>query len=251
MSDISAKVLEKIKSEHILPKPRWLVVFQRIFVWMVGVSALVVGGLSMSVVIFMVVNSEWDMARQLAGGRIWFILLTLPYAWLFLLGVFLLLADRQIRQTPHGYKIATWWLIGGSIGLSVALGLIFYYIGTGQRIDDTFTRHVPYYTEVGNRRARLIQQPERGVVGGVVLDVSKDELSLRALDAQVWRVYTEDANLIGDIDLVIGLPVLVIGKNIGDYVIEAKIIKEMRPGHGQPRYAPEEHERMRYDLRNR
>ena len=251
MDDISAKVLEKIEKEKIAPTPRWMVLCRRGAVWIVGGMSLLIGGLAMSVVIFMVVNNEWSLAHQLAGGRVWFVLVTLPYAWLLMLGAFLFLAENQVRHTPHGYRIATVWLIGGSVGLSILLGIIFYAIGAGQRIDDTFTRKMPYYTDIGNRRAKMLQQPERGVVGGVLLEVAQDELSLRAIDTHVWRVYFEDARLMNDVELVPGVPILVVGENVGDFTIQAKVIKEIRPGHGQPRYAPDEFEKIRRELRNR
>lgn len=251
MEDLSQKVLNKIKEDKLCPTPRWQFLCKNWFIWTLGILALFIGGLAMSVVIFMIVNNEWDLATYVSDSRAVFIAATLPYAWIILLGAFIVLADYQIRNTKRGYRIGTIYLVAGSLGLSTLLGGVFYVAGAGEIIDDAFIKHVPYYADVGNRRGHMMMQPERGVVGGLIVNVEGQNFELRAIDRTVWMVDSTGAKIIGKVQLVPGRHVIVIGEDMKENSIHAKYVKELRPGNGQRQFTPPEFEKIRHELRTR
>jgi hypothetical protein len=251
MEDLSQKVLNKIKEENLCPTPRWQFLCKNWFVWILGVLALLIGALATSVVMFMILNNEWDLATYVSSSRALFVASTLPYAWIILLVAFIFLADYQIRNTKSGYRINTLYLITGSLGLSVMLGGVFYIAGAGEIIDDAFIKHVPYYSEIGNRRAHIMMQPQRGIVGGLIVNVNGRMFDMRAVDRTEWKVDSTNAEFIGSVQIMPGRHVVVIGENSKPNFIEAKFVKELLPGNGQRKLSPPELERIRLELRNR
>lgn len=249
--DISKKILDRIKEEKICPTPRWQFLCKNWALWLMGAVTLVVGGLAVSVIIFMTSNNEWELAGHVANGKLFFLMATLPYAWLLLTAIFIFLADYQIRQTKHGYRFSSLWLAVGSLIASTLLGGVFYVAGAGEIIDDAFIRHVPYYSEVGNRRGYVLMQPERGIVGGLIINVADSNFEIRAMDRSVWMVDSGNAQLIGTVEIMPGRHVIVIGESDRQNFIEAKFIKELLPGNGQRKLSPPEFERIKLEMRNR
>lgn len=237
-SEIVDKVLNKIKEEQVKPTPRWQFVLHNWLIWSLGLMALLVGALAFSVIIFMEVNTELWLAPHVGRGRLTFLLVTLPYAWIILLVLFVLLADYQLRSTKHGYKWGILWITTGSMLASAVLGVLFYMAGIGQSLDRAFLSHVPYYETIGNRRSQIMLQPEMGVVGGVIINVvDDDDFEMRSVDRTLWVVDSSDATLIGPVKILPGEHVIVVGKGKDDFednIIRAEFIKELNPAFRQP-----------------
>ena len=88
--NLSQAVLAKIKEEHIKPRPKWQFTFKNVLVWITSAIALVFGGLSSSVVIYMLVNNDWDVYEHITGSLAGFIFVTMPYYWLVFMAIFCL-----------------------------------------------------------------------------------------------------------------------------------------------------------------
>jgi len=90
--NISQKVLEAIKNQKIVPKPKWTFLLKENLMWAFGIASLIVGGLAFAVIIHMVRNNDWDVYQDISGGLLQFILLTLPYFWIVFLALFIFIA---------------------------------------------------------------------------------------------------------------------------------------------------------------
>jgi len=58
---LSGEVLEKIQQEKIKPKPKWEFTLKNIILGAVFSLSVIIGSLISSVLIYMLVNSDWDL----------------------------------------------------------------------------------------------------------------------------------------------------------------------------------------------
>ena len=72
-NNTSKNVLKEIKAKNIKPKAKWRFLLKKSVVWFsFGLCALI-GGLAMSVIIFMLVSNDWDLQRHLGNNFIEFL----------------------------------------------------------------------------------------------------------------------------------------------------------------------------------
>ena len=135
MKNLSQKIINRIKQEGIEPTPKWEFVLKNSFFWGAFGLAVIIGALSFSIIFHTLLNNDWDLHMQLSGGLTKFIIITLPYFWLILLTLFIVIAYINIRNTKKAYKYSLSMIIGGVILASFLLGITFYNLGLASSID--------------------------------------------------------------------------------------------------------------------
>lgn len=100
------EILDKIKSSKIQPRPRWHFVLKNYFIWFFSIMAMIVGALSFSVVIYMLKFNDRGMYYEPVSSLAKFIVVSLPYFWLALLTIFVLLIFFNLKHTKHGYRFS-------------------------------------------------------------------------------------------------------------------------------------------------
>ena len=68
MNKISEKILDKIKQQHIIPKPRWQFLLKDYLIWAVFVIATIIGSLSVGIIIHLLVDFDWTAYKYLDKG---------------------------------------------------------------------------------------------------------------------------------------------------------------------------------------
>lgn len=223
--NLSQEVLETIKDNNIKPKPRWEFLFKNYFIWVVGVVSLFIGGMAMAVVIYMVTNNDWDIRGSISDSLLGFIFTTLPYFWLVLMALFILLVQYNIRHTKGGYKYRLSTMVVGIIIASILLGVIFHVTGVGRAIDEIFTERVPLYQKMFDPRKKIWSQAEEGMLAGVVIVVEDlDHFQIKDLDHKIWFVNAEKFFPKQEVPLPVGAKVRMIGNKIDDDIFEAIIV---------------------------
>lgn len=217
MKDLSQEILKKIKHDKIQPKPRWQFLLKDVFVWGLGGISLVIGSLASSVVIYMILNNDWEEYMHLSDSLFEFIFITLPYFWLLLLVLFIIIVEYNIRNTKKGYKLNLPVLTFGTVFFSVLFGAFLYSAGIGKAIDNKLAENIPTYDKFfnkDNQRMKMWMRPEKGVLMGVIVTMD-DERYFRISDFrdEVWNIFAEEAILPSQMEIQIGYGVKLIGEN--------------------------------------
>jgi hypothetical protein len=189
MANISEKVLEKIKEEKIIPKPRWQFLLKNYVLWTIFGASIIVGSLSLAVILHTTFENDWDIYRYLDKSLLEYILISLPYFWIILLAILLAVAYYDYRHTKTGYRYRYYWIVLGSILVSFILGLGFLRLGMGKEIDEVFTRHVPYYSGTLKHKKEIWSHPEKGLLAGRIKIIIDDkDFNLEDFRGKVWEV---------------------------------------------------------------
>lgn len=222
MTELTQKTLSKIKKEGIKFIPKWQFLAKEWFMWLTFLASVLVGAVAGSIIIYRVLNNEWELAPYLAGSLSGFILITLPYFWIALFIAFILLADYQFKQTKEGYKYQFVWILILNIVLSLGLGTILYKGDFSEKIEAAFENYVPYYGKLVPPRHRLWMNPERGLLIGRILEMGSGSVSLEDLDGRNWEVKM-DAEF--SLDRQIGEVIRLMGNRHTDNFFESRVLK--------------------------
>lgn len=194
-STLSKKVFQTIEKENITPKPRWHFLIKEYTIWGIGALVLIVGSLAFAVILYMLVFNDWEVYKEIDESFLSFFILSLPYFWMMLLGVFIAVADYYIRSTEKGYRYALHTTVIGVLAGNIILGTFFYSIGLGQKIDDILVEKVPVYMQmIGNRHMRWAS-PENGRLAGKIIDSDNSTLLLEDVSGTLWQIRIGDARI--------------------------------------------------------
>ncbi|PKM87347.1 hypothetical protein CVU83_03110 [Candidatus Falkowbacteria bacterium HGW-Falkowbacteria-2] len=227
--ELGQKIIDKIKADSLSPKPRWHFLVREWLVWMMGALALIVGAASVSVMRYLAENSSWAVQAPYGQTFAGWLLLSLPYFWLFLLGLFLWLFYYNLKHTKRGYRYPMIYVAGIALFGSILLGLAFYTLGVGSAIDGVLGRKAPLYAHVFNPHIDFWSAPEEGRLAGLVVAHVEGEDTFRLIDRKrgEWIVTYNPRD---DIFVVVGQPLRAMGTISGEQSFEAVRIMRMRPG---------------------
>ncbi|MDD2758045.1 MAG: hypothetical protein PHD72_01565 [Patescibacteria group bacterium] len=190
--EVSQKVLAQIQHDKIEPVGKWRFVWRRLLFWLLAGVAVVLGGLSAGTAYFMQANQDWDIWPRLTDSFITFFLLVLPYFWIILFGIFVVLVYLNLRHTKYGYRWHFWLIAGGYVVITAVLGAIFYQAGLAGKIETVLGEALPLYHHV-NYGSGIWAKPESGLLSGRVVSVSGTVFILEDLDGQKWTIASAGA----------------------------------------------------------
>jgi hypothetical protein len=223
------KILAALKKQDITPKPKWTFLLKDSIIWISAGCIILLGALATATSIAIITMHDLDIAEKLEHSKAGFIIISLPYAWILLIMLFIFIAEYNIRHTKQGYKYTLPLLAGSVIVLSFVGGILLYTIGIGHRVDDIMSQHMPAYETYGNRRAIHLHNPNQGVLAGKIISQDEDTWQLIDITLQTWLVDVEDAEILGKEHILTGKPVRIVGEQKDDHHFEAEQILPMRP----------------------
>ena len=233
MNDTGQKILEKIKEAHIKPKPKWEFLLKNYVIWAFFALTITIGSLATGVIIFMVSHTDWRHHLAFAGP-IKQLLINLPYFWFIILVIFIALAIYNLKHTKKGYKYNPLIKVATSIIISIVIGSVVYSTGGGEKLEDIFYRHMPFYQRIMGYKGRLLLAPERGIIPGVVAKVNKNNIKIRDFRGQIWEIATSTDSF------VVGQRVIIVGQQTLDNEFEGRMIKPwFGPSNFRPRPCPD------------
>ncbi|MDX9893686.1 MAG: hypothetical protein RB292_04750 [Patescibacteria group bacterium] len=202
-------ILEKIKQRHIIPKPKWEFLLKDYVTWVIFALAIIIGSLATAVIIFVANYTNWRYYEP-ELGTLKGLLISLPYFWLAIMVIFLVIAFYNLKHTKKGYKFNIFLIALSSIIISISLGGLIYAAGFGEKLEDIFYRRIPFYQQFLHQRGRLLINPEQGRLAGVVIEVQPEYITVRDFHGQLWKIATTTQNF------YIGNRVLLRGKKISE-----------------------------------
>jgi hypothetical protein len=214
--NFAARIFGRIKSEHLVPRPRWEFVFKNYFFWTLGALAVAFGALAFSATLFRIENVDWRLSVATHSSFFSFFIDAAPFVWVLTLILFVLIGYVNVRRTEHGYRYSLAVIAIGAILTSITLGSGLYAIGFGSRVDEIIGDHPPFYRPILVTERSWWLAPEKGLLGGQVVEDASDISSfmLRDFSGRVWEIDASDLRAPdlaviarGGMVRVVGLPI--------------------------------------------
>jgi hypothetical protein len=215
--NLSDKVLKKIEKKNITPKPRWIFTLQNVAVWFSSILFLLIGGLAFSVVIYMILESDWSLYANLNDSLWKFVILILPYFWLVILILLVVLANYNLKNTKGGYRYQLRTIVILVLLISLLLGGVFYLLGLGKKIDETFAEKMPIYERFINKINRdkgMWMKPGRGLLAGVITSFEDGVMRISDFNNDVWVIRIDDKTVFRGIEADINHGIKMIGTEL-------------------------------------
>jgi len=192
INKLAEKIIGQIKKEGIKPTSRWKFIVQDSFFWLAFTLSVIVGAMVVSIILNTLLNNDWDLYMELSGDLTQFIVITLPYFWLVLLGGLMVVAYLNIKHTKKAYRFNLRIIIGGVVLSSCLLGLTFYNLGLASSLDRGLIQKLPpRFHQMVDSRLGVWQKPEIGFLIGEIQNINGKELGLKDFEGNFWQVVLE------------------------------------------------------------
>lgn len=209
---LAERVLERIESQHLSPRPRWEFLFTNYAFWTLGALAVALGALAFSAVLFEVTNAPWSLSAATHPDFLSFFLAVAPFLWVAVLALFIGVGYATIRHTKRGYRYPLAIIAIGAILTSMVLGGALYAAGAGQAVEESLGDHPPFYRPIMLEDRAWWDAPTQGVLGGDVLSVTVDSsFTLKDFSGNIWTIDADDLRAPDLKALVAGQTVRVVG----------------------------------------
>lgn len=189
MKKLSQDIIGKIKKEHIEQKSEFIFLLKNIAIWSVFLISIFLGGVAVSLLMTALFEIEFDVFRHPVIPRFQYFLTVVPLLWILFVFVFFFLAHIFIKNTKKGYKIPLAYLLIGNISTSLFLGVIFYFSGGADFLD----QKTPLGTPRHHHRMEFWSRPNEGFLSGEILRFENGSLFLlEDFQETIWRVDGSD-----------------------------------------------------------
>lgn len=226
---IGQKVINIIKNKKIKPISRWQFVLKDIFMWTLGALVLVFSALSFSVMLFLLNNIDLSLSPDINVSAWRLLFNTLPYFWIFFIGILIFIIYLQVRRTKKGYRYPLWLIVITSILGSTFLGLGFAAAGLGEKLDEILSYQVPFYQEVMNPQMGFWSSPRNGRLLGLVIEVGESyDVTLLDKNGKLWEVYLEPTQ--NKVFIEENNPARFLGKQVSENEFIAEKVLPFSPG---------------------
>ncbi len=226
----SQQAMDKIMQGKIQRVPRWRFVLKNIALWFVGITCVFAGAVTVSLIIFNIVNSDVIFDYALRDKAVKHLFVIFPLLWILVTIIFIVLFDIFVRRTKRGYKYSLTVVMLVNIGLSVIIGALFYFMGVSYIIDDSLGR-LRYYNSVEKRHSQMFNVPEEGMIVGRAVGCGDEHFTLITMEGQKWTVLNKNIPEFKKGKVVNGQMVMVVGKKLDDDIFVACDVRK-RGMHG-------------------
>ena len=230
----TTELISKIKTKHIVPKPRWSFVFKNYFLWTIGAISLIFGALSFSLIIYIFKSSENLIINNFGASWTELLIASIPIFWLIFLSAFIILFYLNLKRTNKAYKYSPLLILLIGLIISTILGSSFYLFGFSKKLDNLFGKNIhPYlYGRFMNPQIDFWSEPEEGRISGIISEIDfNKQILIMDKDAKEWIVYYQELPTRIKFNLEKGLPIKSFGKQISEN--EFKAIQIMPMNHGK------------------
>jgi hypothetical protein len=189
MKNLIRDTIDKIEKQRITPEPRHKYLVKKYGLWLIFATVLVLTALSVSVAYDNAKNLDWDLYSFMYQSRLAYFLSTLPYFWIVLIVIFLLVAFFEIRKTETGYRYSRSKILLITIGGIVIFGISMSLLGFGGRLNSELTKEVPFYSQhMMVTKESQWMQPSKGFLAGTIVSVSEKKLEIEDLNGGDWNI---------------------------------------------------------------
>lgn len=218
-TELSKKVVNKIKKIGLKPISKTIVNTKRFWFWFMASLSVLVGSISFSVTLFMLCNHDWFLYEKFGFG---FLIQSLPYFWFVCLIPLSVWGGFYYRKTDMGYRHSFFTVVSVYIILTVFLGSIIHFIGMSEMVEKTLTERVPVYRQIVFDKSDLWFKPEEGLLSGEIVFVGNNFIGIKDIQNNPWNVDIANATMGKSVVLENGNVLKIFGKKTGDRDFEAE-----------------------------
>jgi len=234
MSKITDSILNTIKQKKIAPKPRWHFILRQVLLWVASVASIIIGSITFSVILFRLVNNDWEFINYLDRTPLTHAFYTLPYIWIIIMLLFGLLAYYNAKHTKGAYKYNGYWLVIISLITSMAIGGILYAFGIAPKVHMA-SEKIPIFKDFMYDRDKLWMEKEGFLAGEITEMLSGVGIfKLTDINKKDWTVLPDEEFMPVPEFFILeqGAMVKIFGEQVSDDTFKAiKIMPyEMGPG---------------------
>jgi hypothetical protein len=211
MSNFSEKIINKIKEAGVSPAPKINFLAKDYLFKILAVLCLFIGSLSTGVIIFIFANQEWDIYQRVAPNLFNFIFLAIPYFWLLILIIFIIITYYDYRQTKFGYRFRFLYSIIFYLIITLIVGCLLYFLWLCGILEQAFIERLPHL----NYEHYLWQRTGDGLLAGTILSLTTTNIILEDLEKNTWSIDYNPALLINSLTLSAGQKIKIIGDEKG------------------------------------
>lgn len=164
-------VLSRIEKESLTPHTKTWFMCREAFFWAFLVVVVLVGAAAVAQTFFGMLFSGYEYYELTHGTLSAYILDALPYIWIAVLVLALLIGHFNVRHTKKGYRYPLSVVVLLSILASLVLGVALYRIGLAHLIDTRFAGLMPFHRSVVSMEERMWSSPEEGRLLGMIEEV--------------------------------------------------------------------------------
>ena len=192
--DISQKTLKTIEEKKIRPEAKWHFLLKDYSLWFFFVFSVILGALSVSAILFMVTDHDWDVYEYLDRSLFEHVFISMPYLWISILLFLMFFAYYDFEHTRQGYRYEIHKIILASVLISIIFGAVLFFGGVGQGIHEVFSRQVPFYNNLVYDKYDVWDNPQKGLLSGEITNVeNENEFLLRDFKGNFWRIDKEES----------------------------------------------------------
>ncbi len=224
--DLKSKVLDRLKKQEVKVKPKWQFTLKNAAYWTSFGIATLLGAIAMSLVIFKLLNNDWDVYK-LAGYTLpSFFFRTLPYLWILIFATFSFLSYNNFRHTKGGYKQPMAIVILASLLVSMVLGFLIYLFNGAQYLDQQALNRFKFYQSIEfKHRQELWSNPDNGLIAGEVIELEEGSFKLEDFKGNTWTIIIEDIEGGPERKAKVGDQLAITGEKLNNYEFEAQAIR--------------------------
>lgn len=226
-------ILDKIKEENIKQKPKWHFTGYKLLTSICYIACILIGAASFSVILFSVQQTNFNILSHLTHSRIELLLGLLPFFWIGILFIFILLSILVFKKSERGYKYHWIKLFGFNTLASILLGTLFYLAGGGHQLEHAFAERVSTYESVQEMKLKSWMQPENGFLAGTIIELNETSFQMEDFNGKLWDISFEGAFIAGRAKMNVGSEIKLIGMQQSTTSFKAS---EIRPWVGRRDY---------------
>ena len=221
----SKKLINKIVSGDIKPIPGWHFVFKNYALWIVFFLFMVIGGIAFSIILYWGVESDYRLLLSLSYSKVQFLIASLPFLWIISLIIFLIISIIGIRHTRTGYRYPLIKILSINIVVAILLGIVFFYSGGAEAIDQIFAEKIPAYRGIEENKISRWADPENGFLSGTIIEDNDGTIIVEDSGGKKWEISTKEAVISKRVSLKVGEKIKIIGEIIEDNIFDAREIR--------------------------
>jgi len=226
MASVSEKTFKTIQDKHIVPQPKWQMVLRNHIFWLLFGLSVIIGALAVSIVLFILSERDWDVYRYLDKSLAEYIMISIPYLWLFILILFALSSYYYFKNTSKGYRYDMSAILMASFSASILIGTILFFGGIDFRLQEILADNFPFYNNLVYTDEDVWDSAERGLLGGEVIEIrGSDQFILRDMEGGMWSIGMVSTSWPEKLIFQRGLRIKIIGHPTEDHIFFANTIR--------------------------
>jgi cytochrome c-type biogenesis protein CcmE len=229
----SETLISKMKDQNLKPIPKWHFTLKGMTIGFTLLVSVIIGGLAFSIILFSIQQLGFDLISHMSHSKIEFLLGLLPFLWIVLLIVFLVIGMISIKNSKKGYKFSPSKLLIINTAFSILLGTLFFIGGGAQWFENVFAVKIELYESINEKKINMWSMPENGYLSGTIESVNEETLKLVDFKNKSWTIDYQQAHIPPIVLLEEGEVIKLRGKmNSAGYFIA----NEVRPWGGSKRF---------------